>query len=63
MNEKKSLIRYPNKEAGKVDDKFELLMEYMGRLMEEKFTGYIRINFSQGNIGRTEKFEEILRQK
>lgn len=28
---------------------------------ENEFTGYIKINFSQGGIGRIEKYEEILR--
>jgi hypothetical protein len=28
---------------------------------EKEFTGYIKINFSQGGIGRIEKYEEILR--
>lgn len=28
---------------------------------EKEFTGYIKINFTQGGIGRIEKYEEILR--
>ena len=31
-------------------------------LMDKKFTGYIRINFSHGIIGSVEKFEEILKK-
>jgi hypothetical protein len=27
----------------------------------KEFTGYIKINFTQGGIGRIEKYEEILR--
>ena len=37
------------------------LAEVLKILMEEKFTGYIKVNFSQGGIGRIEKFEEILK--
>jgi hypothetical protein len=42
--------------------KLELLIEKLGALTEESFTGYVKINFSQGTIGRVEKFEEILKQ-
>ena len=31
-------------------------------LINTKFTGYIRINFSRGVIGSVEKFEEILKK-
>lgn len=41
--------------------KMERLMEYLENSREKKFTGYIKINFSQGVIGRIEKFEEILK--
>jgi len=41
--------------------KLERLMEYLESSKEKKFTGYIKINFSQGVIGRIEKFEEILK--
>lgn len=30
-------------------------------LTEQKFTGYLKLNFSQGTIARVEKFEEILK--
>jgi hypothetical protein len=30
-------------------------------LTEQQFTGYIKVNFTQGGIGRVEKFEEILK--
>lgn len=45
------------------NDKLTWLVEVMGRLMNEQFTGHIKINFTQGGIGRIEKFEEILRGK
>ena len=37
------------------------LQDAIKALMEEKFTGYVKVNFSQGGIGRVEKFEEILK--
>lgn len=43
--------------------KLKMLQEYLHALNEKKFTGYIKINFSQGSIGRIEKFEEILNEK
>ena len=42
-------------------EKMEKLVEVMTILITEEFTGHIKINFSQGGIGRVEKFEEILR--
>ena len=42
-------------------DKFDQLVDTLRRLMDEEFTGHLKINFSQGGIGRVEKFEEILR--
>ena len=41
--------------------KLKRLLEVMKVLVEDKFTGYIKVNFSQGGIGRVEKFEEILK--
>jgi hypothetical protein len=40
-------------------DVLERLMEHMDELQKTKFTGHIKINYSQGAIGRIEKFEEI----
>lgn len=37
------------------------LMNAIQEMNENRFTGYIKINFSQGGIGRIEKYEEILR--
>jgi hypothetical protein len=42
--------------------KLERLIEYLQNGKRDKFTGYIKINFSQGHIGRIEKFEEILKK-
>jgi hypothetical protein len=45
------------------DSKLEKLMDYMSRIRRENFTGYIKVNFSQGSIGRVERFEEILKNE
>ncbi len=37
------------------------LVETIKMLTEQRFTGYIKVNFTQGGIGRVEKFEEILK--
>jgi len=42
-------------------EKLEKLTVIMKALMGDEFTGHIKINFSQGSIGRVEKFEEILK--
>ncbi|NWF54484.1 MAG: hypothetical protein HXY45_09990 [Syntrophaceae bacterium] len=42
-------------------EKIARLLEVFRLLTEEKFTGYIKVNFSQGGIGRIEKFEEIMK--
>lgn len=43
-------------------EKEKKIIEMIRTLMDKKFTGYIKVNFSQGNIGRIEKFEEILKK-
>lgn len=43
-------------------DKLEKLYSYLSTIRNENFTGYIKINFTQGNVGRVEKFEEILKR-
>ena len=42
-------------------NKLQLLVHELEALLEKKFTGYVKVNFSQGSIGRVEKFEEILK--
>ncbi|NVN98827.1 MAG: hypothetical protein HXX17_05835 [Geobacteraceae bacterium] len=42
--------------------KLEKLKEVMLDMVDREFTGHVKINFSQGGIGRIEKFEEILRE-
>jgi len=52
----------PRERAGngaKGPERLEPLTELMDTLMRSAFTGYLKINFSQGGISRVEKFEEI----
>ncbi len=42
--------------------KLEKLKEVMHAMVDEEFTGHVKINFSQGGVGRIEKFEEILKE-
>ncbi len=43
-------------------DKLPKLIDMIKALVDRKFTGYIKINFIRGAIGRVEKFEEILKK-
>jgi hypothetical protein len=43
-------------------EKFQRLVDLLEVVRDQNFTGYIKINFTQGSIGRIEKFEEILKQ-
>ncbi|MBJ6724288.1 hypothetical protein [Geomesophilobacter sediminis] len=49
------------KNRDKQIEKLEKLVEVMSTLVSQEFTGHLKINFSQGGIGRVEKFEEILK--
>jgi hypothetical protein len=40
-------------------DKQQKLVDVLSGLCKDEFTGYIKVNFSQGGIGRIEKFEEL----
>lgn len=40
----------------------EKIIELIKALMDKKFTGYIKINFTRGSVGKVEKFEEILKK-
>ena len=53
---KKSKIEKPSK-----SEKLERLFMELERLVGQNFTGYVKVNYSQGSIGRVEKFEEILK--
>jgi hypothetical protein len=39
--------------------KLSRLLEYLRDLSDDSFTGYVKINFSQGSLARVEQFEEI----
>lgn len=41
--------------------KLERLISHLREVQRSQFTGYIKINITQGHIGRVEKFEEILK--
>ena len=43
-------------------ERLDLLIEYLKSIRKDQLTGYIKINFNQGNICKIEKFEEILRK-
>jgi hypothetical protein len=40
-------------------EKHERLFGIINYLAEREFTGYLKVNFSQGGIGRIEKLEEL----
>lgn len=40
-------------------DRLKRLIEAIRMLIDGKFSGYIKINFSQGSLGRVEKSEEF----
>jgi hypothetical protein len=40
-------------------DRLKSLSETISGLIDEQFSGCIKINFSQGSIGRVEKLEEL----
>ena len=40
-------------------DRMKSLSEAIGKLVEEEFNGYLKINFTQGSLGRIEKSEEV----
>jgi hypothetical protein len=44
------------------DDKHQKLVDYLKTLQDTEFTGYIKVNYTQGSVGRIEKFEEILKK-
>jgi hypothetical protein len=47
---------------GNMSTRLDHLIEAIRTATSEKFTGYIKVNYTQGSIGRVEKFEEILRK-
>ncbi|MEA5112566.1 MAG: hypothetical protein VB050_00915 [Geobacteraceae bacterium] len=43
-------------------NKIQKITELLSNLKSDGFTGFIRINFSQGGITRIEKNEEVLKK-
>ncbi len=43
------------------DEKLKELVQYLRDLQKGRFTGYVKVNFSQGSLSRIEKFEEVLK--
>ena len=43
-------------------ERLEKIVELLKELSKGQFTGYIKINFSQGGISRVEKYEEVLKK-
>jgi hypothetical protein len=43
-------------------EKLAKIVHVIKKLVDKKFTGYIRINFSRGTVSKVEKFEEILKK-
>jgi hypothetical protein len=43
-------------------EKLEMIIDELKKLAQSGFTGYVKVNYSQGSIGRVEKFEEILKR-
>jgi hypothetical protein len=43
-------------------EKITKIVDAIKALMDKKFTGYIKINFTRGSVERVEKFEEILKK-
>lgn len=54
----KNIMQSENKGS---EEKYKKLIEHLKRLQDKKFTGYIKVNFSQGSVGRIEQFEEVLK--
>jgi hypothetical protein len=62
MSELKTIsIKHESPRTGAQSTKFKRLVEVLQDMINKEFTGHIKINFSQGGIGRIEKFEEILK--
>ncbi len=58
---RKNLKCDENRLEGQVE-KLGKLIDYLQAIKDDEMTGYIKINFNQGNICKIEKYEEILRR-
>jgi hypothetical protein len=56
----------PSDDSAKLDknkvDKLQMLWSIINGLVASEFTGYLKLNFSQGNLGKIEKTEVISKQ-
>jgi hypothetical protein len=43
-------------------EKLAKIAQMIKSLMDKKFTGHIKINFTRGTVSKVEKFEEILKK-
>lgn len=41
-------------------ERMQSLLHVIRNMMDDGFTGHVKINFSQGSIGRVEKIEELV---
>ncbi len=55
-------VKIIEKPKSQQSEKIKRLFEYLMNVQSSNFTGYIKINYTQGNVGRVEKFEEILKK-
>ena len=58
MQSREEPIKLDRKRA----DKLTKLWSIINGLVASEFTGYLKINFTQGRLGRIEKNEEILKK-
>lgn len=58
---KKIIKKNSKSERPSKTEKLERLFMELERMVSVNFTGYVKVNFTQGSIGRVEKFEEILK--
>ncbi|MCU0588416.1 MAG: hypothetical protein MUF52_09690 [Syntrophobacteraceae bacterium] len=58
----KTARRVAAAESRESHDRLDKLYRTIRTLMDSKFTGYVKMNFTQGTLGRVEKFEEILKK-
>jgi len=57
-----AVVNFNNKKSVNVRlamDRMKRLIDTIRMLMEGEFCGYIKINFSQGTLGRIDKSEEL----
>ncbi|MBU0481323.1 MAG: hypothetical protein KKG47_09490 [Proteobacteria bacterium] len=48
--------------SSKQEGRLRSLLDFLASVNDQHFTGYIKVNFNQGNICKVEKYEEILRK-